>query len=307
MPDEVLDYGSFRIQNVRGEALRNIARVMDDTSPDVRDTSPNDLERADEAAFIVKPLQIQMDTEPLDDDLSTVKFTPTAHDAFRKERVCFNLLCHKPVFTPVVLCADDFPTVRSVHWFWNSDTRDWWFAPNQGQTLYASQAELVQRLIASQCGEFLDGRRWLTMALSEYESGCEFQRKPNDCLRDYFSALEALYTVEQSGMSQNLATRVAMVLARSDAEYGELLAGIKQLYHVCSSKRHGSQASDLQAEDMTELRTYARRGILMAIELSRPAKGPCDWQTICKRLLNPRDTKLLLELKDIRGGLEAIW
>ncbi len=129
VPDEMLDCGSFRIQSVRGEALHKIARLMNEQSPDARDTSPDDLERADEAVFVVKSLQIvENDSNSgyypdLDSGLYTIEYKPNRYDVFRKERICFNLICRESVFSPVVLCTDDFPTVRSLAWFWDSDTR----------------------------------------------------------------------------------------------------------------------------------------------------------------------------------------
>ena len=309
VPDEMLDCGSFRVQSVRSEELRKIARLMNEHSPDARDTSPDDLEEADEAVFVVKSLQIVEDdsTYNPDFDLYTIEYTPKQCDVFRKERICFNLICKQSVFTPVVLCADDFPTVRSLAWFWDSDTRDWWFSSQEEQVIQKSMVGLIQKLMIFQSGEFLDKREWLTQALSKYEVGCRFRREFNDCLRDYFSTLEALYTVEKDGIAQNLATRVAMVLAGRDEEYGEVLGRIKKLYDACSSMRHGSKTKDLHGEDLVELREYVRRGILMAFELSKQANGLDKWQKICKRLLNPRDPELRRDLKNIRGGLDAIW
>jgi hypothetical protein len=98
-----------------------------------------------------------------------------------------------------------------------------------------------------------------------------------------------------------------MVLAESDEQSGKVMDRVRKLYNACSSQRHGSKAPDLQEEDLFVLRTYVRRGILMAFELSRSANGPGDWQKTCKDLLNPRDEKLLLKLRDIRAGWNAIW
>lgn len=310
VPDEMLDCGSFRVQSVRSEALRNIARLMNEHSPDLRDTSPDDLGQADEAVFVVKPLRVEEDDSTYDPDLDmySIEYTPKQYDVFRKERICFNLICRESVFLPVVLCADDFPTVRSLAWFWDLHTRDWWFNSHEEQVIQKSMVGSIQKLMILQSGEFLDGREWLTRALLEYEVGCRFGRELNDCLRDYFSALEALYSVEKEGIAQKLATRVAMVLAGTDEEYGGVLDRIKELYGASSSKRHGSKPKYLfHKEDLVELREYVRRGILMAFELPKQAKGLGDWQKICKGLLNPRDKKLLQELEHIRGDLDAIW
>lgn len=307
--DEMLDCGSFRVQSVRGEALRNIARLMNEHSPALRDTLPYDLEHADEVVFVIKSLQIVEDDSTYDPDsnLGTIEYIPEQYDVFRKERICFNMICREPVFLPIALCADDFPPVRSLAWFWYPDVRDWLFRFHEEQAIQKSTVRPIQKLMTFQSGEFLDRREWLTQALLEYDVGCQFRREFNDRLRDYFSTLEALYTVEKEGIAQNLATRVAMVLAGRDEEYGEVLDRVKNLYNACSSKRHGKQTSNLHEEDLVELREYVRRGILMAFELSKQVKGLGDWQKICKRLLNPRDKQLLQELESIRGGWDAIW
>jgi len=310
VPDEMLDCGSFRIQSVRSETLRKIARLMNEHSPDARDISPDDLEQADEAVFVVKSLQIIEDDSTYDPDsnLYTIEYTPKQYDVFRKERICFNLICRESVFSPVVLCADDFPTIRSLAWFWDSDTRDWWFSSHEEQVIQKSTAGFIQKLMIFQSGEFLDKRGWLTRALSHYEVGCRFRREFNDCLRDYFSALEALYTDDsKEGVTNKLATRVAMVLAGNDEEYGKVLDRIKKLYNACSSNRHGSQTKNLHVEDLMEIREYVRRGILMAFELSKQVKGLDNWQKICERLLGTRDKQLLQELDSMRGGLGAVW
>ncbi len=89
VPDDVLDCGSFRVQSIRGEALRNIAYLMVKHSIDARDTSPNDLELADEAAFVVKPLQVEVTTKPdpnFPEGIQIIESTPSGYDAFSKER-----------------------------------------------------------------------------------------------------------------------------------------------------------------------------------------------------------------------------
>ena len=311
--DDMLDCGSFRVWSVHNKALRDILDLMHESSPDKRDTFFDDLEEADEAVFVVKSLQIIEDSTycPHPDlDLYTIKYTPEPYDVFCKERICFNLICKQSVFTPVVLCADDFPTVRSLAWFWNTEDgrREWQISSHEGQEFRKSMAESIKKLMIRQSGEFIDERKWLTRALSKYESGNWFKRKSNDRMLDYFSALEALYTDDSTeGTSLKLTTRVAMVLSGGDKEYGEALDRIKKFYDARSSSSHGSQTKDLHEEDLAELREYVRRGILMAFELSKQAKGQGDWQKICKRLLNPRDTKLLQELESIRGGLDAVW
>lgn len=310
--DDMLDCGSFRVRSVRNKALRDILDLMHEHSPDKRDTFFDDLEEADEAAFVVKDIQINEDDTDYDpdSDIISVKYTPKPYDVFCKERICFNLTCKQSVFTPVVLCADDFPTVRSLAWFWNTEVgrREWQISSHEGQELRKSMVESIKKLMIRQSGEFIDERKWLTRALSKYESGNWFKRKSNDRLLDYFSALEALYTDDSTeGTSLKLPIRVAMVLSDGDEEYGEVQDRIKKLYDARSSNSHGSQTKDLRKDDLAELREYVRRGILMAFELSKQAKGPGDWQRICKRLLKPRDPELRQDLKNIRGGLGAIW
>lgn len=228
--------------------MRNIACLMDEHSDDSRDTLPYDIEEADEVVFVIKSLQIKEDDSTYDPDLEIymIEYTPEQYDVFRKERICFNLICRESVFLPVVLCADDFPTVRSLAWFWHPDVRDWLFISHEEQVIQKSTVRSIQKLMLFQSGEFLDKREWLTRALSEYDVGCQFLREFNDCLRDYFSALEALYPVENERITQNLATRVAMVLAGNDEEYGKVLDRVKKLYNACSSIRHGKQKTSMK-------------------------------------------------------------
>ncbi len=293
---------------VDGESLKRLWHRMQSDNMDVGNHWAN-APTPSEAVFVVKEYPVVCEDGEADETgLYNSVSTPPASDVFRKERACLNLSFDRAIATPIAFCSDDFPVVRKMGQYWDTpDIREDWDpeATDREQVVDERTVPVLRKLMTYQAEEFLEKREWLNNALTRYDEASGLGRKPKDGFADYVEALEALFTEGHEGISDKLATRVAMALA-DEEEYSQFFEWLKKAYTVSSKKRHGRSVDPPEWEKLPTLRKVVRQSILVALGLSREIHSG-DWTDKLLPRFGKRDKDLIEQLGRIRKEWNVVW
>ena len=323
LAEERCELGTASVRKMEGAALEKLWRWMQDQNTDaarhwVHDKAPS------EAAFVVKDHRIdevcrKIESSSLDEKLGVGEIYDVElkgsssfdRDVLWRERVALNLSFDVEIGTPVVFYSDDFPEMTEGRggqlWEGPDIGEDWeWMIPGRGQQINESSASAISVMLHQLLGEELDKHPWLRRALDAYDKASRLSRESEDQWLDYWKAIEALLTVGAAA-GDKLARRVAVLVGTTEKERNQIYTQVDNMYGVRSKNLHRAQPIGNAAEALRELRRYARRSILMTLDVSRSVNSNRGWESWCETLLQPGHKDLSEEIRHIRSRWSAVW